>query len=60
MEEKNFITIMELLAEKLKELQVSLSLMKYENDRLKKENEELKWHLNPLGKRDNQEVREND
>lgn len=60
MEEKNFITIMELLAEKLKELQASLSLMKYENDRLKKENEELKWHLNPFGKRDNKEEKEND
>lgn len=44
MEEKNFITIIELLAEKVRELQLEVRLLKYENESLSKENEEYKKH----------------
>ena len=59
MKEKNVDTLVEVLVEKIREIQLDLNLMKYERDELKKENErltkevvELKWHLNPLAKKE--------
>ena len=42
MEEKNVNTILEILAEKVRELQLDLNLMRYERDELRKENAKLK------------------
>lgn len=52
MDEKNYNTIIELLAEKVRELQMEVRLLKYENESLTKENNDLKWHLNPIAKRE--------
>ena len=41
MEEKNLYTILELLAEKVRDLQLEVRLLKYENESLSKENERL-------------------
>lgn len=42
MEEKNINTLVEVLIEKIRKLQVDISLMRYERDELRKENESLK------------------
>lgn len=52
MEEMNVKTLIEVLTEKIRSLQVDVSILKFRNERLEAENEELKWHLNPLGKRE--------
>lgn len=59
MEEKNTQIILETLAEKIRSLEVEVSLRDYEirnlkeeNERLKKESEELRWHLDPIRKRE--------
>lgn len=41
MEEKNCYTVIELLAEKVRELQLEVRLLKYENESLSKEIERL-------------------
>ena len=68
MDQQNFETILETLAEKIRDLEFEVSLREYENEKLKKENEsllrenkELKWHLNPLVKGyENMEGNKND
>lgn len=42
MEEKNIHTLVKTLVEKIRALEVELSLTKYERDELRKENESLK------------------
>lgn len=42
MELKNLDTLIDMLVEKIRELQVDLSLARYERDALKRENEMLK------------------
>lgn len=42
MEEKNINTLVEVLVEKIRELQLDLNLARYERDELRKENEMLK------------------
>lgn len=55
MDEKKLSTILEALADKIDNLELALSIKDYEikdlkkeNERLKVENEELRYHLNPL------------
>ena len=55
MDEKNYNTIIELLAEKVRELQVEVRLLKYENESLAKENKDLKWHLDPIARREDKD-----
>ena len=52
MDQKNIETILEALADKIRDLELKVSLRDYEIDMLKKENEELRWHLDPIGKRE--------
>jgi FtsZ-binding cell division protein ZapB len=62
MESKDLGIVLETLAEKIRSLEVEVSLRDYdikrlkeENERLKKENEELRelrWHLDPIRKRE--------
>ncbi len=52
MEEKNLRIVLEVLAEKIASLEVEVSLRDYDIKRLKKENEELRWHLDPIRKRE--------
>ena len=52
MDQKNIETVLSALAEKIRDLELEVSLREYEIERLKKENEELRWHLNPIGKRE--------
>lgn len=66
MKEKNVDTLVEVLVEKIRTLQLDVSLMRYERDELKKENErltekvkELEYHLNPLAKSDYKEGNDN-
>ena len=66
METKNMETLVEVLVEKIRGLQLDLNLMRYERDDLKKANErltkeveELKWHLNPLVKMNKKEGNDN-
>ena len=42
MKENNIATVLETLAEKIRELQVDLSFARYERDELRKENAKLK------------------
>lgn len=52
MDQKNLETILEALAEKIRDLELEVSLRDYEIEKLKKENEELRWHLDPVRKRE--------
>ncbi len=67
MNQKNVDTLVDVLVEKIRELQLEHSILRFDRDELKKENErltkeveELKWHLNPLAKRDYKEGNDND